>query len=189
MMLPSDQDQLSKKRERRLAMNRNSARMRRQKKKELIHVLSNEVRELQKQQESMSKKNQALRTKTKQLENALCQAQETITSLMFLSSVAGGNAAPGTAPRGVSPTPATLFAADAVLSDATKGSTTTSVPTATTATVLDTPSPLLLKGATTTSRKLVDSSSPLAGAIAAEAAVLERLILQTQLEVVAAGGM
>ena len=69
-------------REKRLAMNRASARARRKRKKVLLDSLANQVTELTKRNQAVQLANETLRAKVDQLESALSQAQATIASLL-----------------------------------------------------------------------------------------------------------
>ena len=69
-------------REKRLAMNRASARARRKRKKVLLDSLANQVTELTKRNQAIQLANETLRSKVDQLESALAQSQATIASLL-----------------------------------------------------------------------------------------------------------
>ena len=70
------------KRERRLAMNRSSARARRKRKKVLLDSLANQVSELTKRHDSLELTNSTLQARIQQLQSSLVQAQATITTLL-----------------------------------------------------------------------------------------------------------
>lgn len=79
-------DELSKARkEKRLAMNRASARTRRKRKKVLLESLTNEVTNLTKANQTLQDANDTLRGRVEQLEAALGQAQATIASTLTAS--------------------------------------------------------------------------------------------------------
>lgn len=82
-----DENVLRSRREKRLAMNRASARARRKRKKELLGSLAGQVQELTNQNQTLQSKNDTLSSRIEQLEAALAQAQTTITTL------SSGNAA------------------------------------------------------------------------------------------------
>jgi hypothetical protein len=69
-------------REKRLAMNRASARARRKRKKTLLDTLANQVSELSKRNQTLQLSNDTFRGRVEKLESALTQAQATITSLV-----------------------------------------------------------------------------------------------------------
>lgn len=69
-------------REKRLAMNRASARARRKKKKVMLESLGHQVTELTKKNQSLQGTNETLIRKIDRLETALSQARETIASLL-----------------------------------------------------------------------------------------------------------
>lgn len=68
-------------REKRLAMNRASARERRRRKKVLIETLEDQVQELTKRNKSLQSTNTNLRTRVEQLENDLAQTRALVTRL------------------------------------------------------------------------------------------------------------
>lgn len=77
----ADAGVLQKRREKRLAMNRASARVRRKRKKVLIDSLSNQVTDLTKQNQTLMNQNIALKAKVEQLEQSLEQSKFTIATL------------------------------------------------------------------------------------------------------------
>ena len=78
----SKPDVTKARREKRLAMNRASARARRKRKKVLLDSLANQVTDLTKRNQTLQLNNDAMRARVDQLESALAQAQSTITSLV-----------------------------------------------------------------------------------------------------------
>ncbi|CAJ1943309.1 unnamed protein product [Cylindrotheca closterium] len=77
----ADDNVLKNRREKRLAMNRASARARRRRKKDLLGSLAAQVQELTNQKHMLQTKNDSLSSRVEKLESALTQAQATITSL------------------------------------------------------------------------------------------------------------
>lgn len=77
----ADAGVMQKRREKRLAMNRASARARRKRKKVLIDSLSNQVTDLTKQNQTLMNQNIALKAKLEQLEQSLEQSKSTIATL------------------------------------------------------------------------------------------------------------
>ena len=76
-------DELSRaRREKRLAMNRASAKARRKRKKALLDSLANQVLDLTKRNQALELTNKTLRARLEQFESALAQAQATITALV-----------------------------------------------------------------------------------------------------------
>lgn len=76
-------DELSRaRREKRLAMNRASAKARRKRKKVLLDSLANQVLDLTKRNQALELTNKTLRARLEQFESALAQAQATITALV-----------------------------------------------------------------------------------------------------------
>jgi hypothetical protein len=69
-------------REKRLAMNRASARARRKRKKTLLDSLANQLTELTKRNQTLQLSNDTFQGRSEQLESALSQAQATISSLV-----------------------------------------------------------------------------------------------------------
>jgi len=78
---PLDKNVLKKRREKRLAMNRASARARRKRKKELLSSLAAQVQELTSKNEKLQNKNDSLSNRVEQLQSALSEAKQTITTL------------------------------------------------------------------------------------------------------------
>lgn len=85
-------------REKRLAMNRASAKARRKRKKVMLDTLSAQVNDLQTVNQALTSTNESLQTRVRQLETALVQANATITALRG----GGGAAAGGTSSSGAS---------------------------------------------------------------------------------------
>ena len=96
-------NELSKmKRERRLAMNRTSARARRKRKKVLLDTLANQVTELTKQHQALELTNGTLRARVQQLEASLTQSQATIATLLQQQPASSATAAATTSVEGPS---------------------------------------------------------------------------------------
>lgn len=81
---------LKVRREKRLAMNRASARARRRRKKDLLDTLSTQVSDLTNQKQALQTANEGLKARVEQLEAALHQATNTITAIASASSGASG---------------------------------------------------------------------------------------------------
>eukprot|EP00526_Cylindrotheca_closterium_P017269 CAMPEP_0113621954 /NCGR_PEP_ID=MMETSP0017_2-20120614/11236_1 /TAXON_ID=2856 /ORGANISM="Cylindrotheca closterium" /LENGTH=311 /DNA_ID=CAMNT_0000531745 /DNA_START=79 /DNA_END=1014 /DNA_ORIENTATION=+ /assembly_acc=CAM_ASM_000147 len=77
----ADENVLKNRREKRLAMNRASARARRRRKKDLLSTLAAQVQELKNQNQILQTKHETATARVEQLESALTQAQATITAL------------------------------------------------------------------------------------------------------------
>jgi hypothetical protein len=79
----SNTNELSRvRREKRLAMNRSSARARRKRKKTLLDTLANQLTDITKRNQTFQRTNDTLRARVEQLESALAQAQATISTLV-----------------------------------------------------------------------------------------------------------
>jgi myosin heavy subunit len=80
----SNPNELSRvRREKRLAMNRASARARRKRKKVLLDSLANQLTDITKQNQTLQRSNDTLRARVEQLEPLLAQAQATISALVL----------------------------------------------------------------------------------------------------------
>jgi hypothetical protein len=80
-LISADSGTLKVRREKRLAMNRASARARRRRKKDLLDILSAQVTDLKHQNQAQQGANETLNARVEQLEAALSQAKTTITAI------------------------------------------------------------------------------------------------------------